>query len=143
MGLLSFFNRGPEPDPSKDDNLGDGFLTQQGYTLVWVGWQFDVPRRPGMIKLDAPVSNLSGVVRADFTTNDRALEYTLADLAGYSPSDLAAPDATLTSSRSTAVSSQGAPTRSRIGRRTCRSPRRGSPRSATQRRGSSTAPTRR
>ena len=48
------------------------------------------------MKLDAPASSVSGVVRAEFTTNDRALEYTLADLAGYSPSDPAAADATLT-----------------------------------------------
>ena len=97
MGLLSFFNRGPaELDPSKDADLGDGFLTQQGYTLVWVGWQFDVPREGGLMRFDAPVSSVSGVVRAEFTTNDRALEYTLADLAGYSPTDPAAPDATLT-----------------------------------------------
>ncbi len=96
-GLLSFFNRGPaELDPSKDADLGDGFLTQQGYTLVWVGWQFDVPRQGGLMKLDAPASTVSGVVRAEFTTNDRALEQTLADLAGYSPSDPAAADATLT-----------------------------------------------
>ena len=98
MGLLSFFNRGPaELDPSKDADLGDGFLTQQGYTLVWVGWQFDVPRQgraddsstrryPASAASCAPSSR----------PNDRALEYPLADLAGYSPSDPAAADATLT-----------------------------------------------
>jgi Alpha/beta hydrolase domain len=97
IGLLNFFNRGPaESDPSKETDLGDGFLTQQGYTLVWVGWQFDVPRQAGLLTLDAPASSVSGVVRAEFTTNDRALEYTLADLAGYSPSDPAAADGTLT-----------------------------------------------
>jgi len=95
--LLSTFNRGPvELDPSKDADLGDGFLTQQGYTLVWVGWQFDVPRQGGLMKLDAPASTVAGVVRAEFTPNDRALEQTIADLAGYSPSDPAAADATLT-----------------------------------------------
>jgi hypothetical protein len=97
MGLVNFFNRGPaESDLSKDADLGDGFLTQQGYTLVWVGWQFDVPRQGGLLKLDAPASSLSGVVRAEFTTNDRALEFALADLGGYTPSDPAAVDATLT-----------------------------------------------
>ena len=37
-------------------DLGDGFLMQQGYTLVWVGWQFDIPRRGGLMALDAPVA---------------------------------------------------------------------------------------
>ena len=27
-----------------DDDYGDGFLMRQGYTVAWVGWQFDVPR---------------------------------------------------------------------------------------------------
>ena len=48
------------------------------------------------MKLDAPASTVNGLVRAEFTTSDRALEQTLADLAGYSPSDPAAADATLT-----------------------------------------------
>ena len=42
-GLLSGFNRAPAGlDPSTDADLGDGFLMRQGYTLAWVGWQFDV-----------------------------------------------------------------------------------------------------
>jgi len=48
-----------------------------------------------------------------------------------------------TPSRSTAGSSRDVPMRSHIGRRTCPSPRRAWPRSATRHRGSSTAPTRR
>jgi hypothetical protein len=95
--LLNTFSRGPAGlDPSTDADLGDGFLTRQGYTLVWVGWQFDVPRQGGLMKLDAPVSSLSGPVRAEFATNDRVLEQTLADLAGYTPADATAADATLT-----------------------------------------------
>ena len=42
---LNNFSRGGTLDPATEADLGDGFLTRQGYTLVWVGWQFDVQRR--------------------------------------------------------------------------------------------------
>jgi hypothetical protein len=98
-GLLSGFSRATSGglDPSVDADLGDGFLTKAGYTLVWVGWQFDVRRQGGLLKLDAPIaSGISGIVRAEFIPNERGTAITLADLAGYSPPDPNASDTTLT-----------------------------------------------
>jgi hypothetical protein len=47
--------------------------------------------------LDAPVAaGVSGIVRADFTPNDRAADTTVGDLSGYSPVDPDATDTTLT-----------------------------------------------
>ena len=45
--------------PSATDFLaplqaGNGFLMRQGYTVVWCGWQADVPATPGLIGLQAP-----------------------------------------------------------------------------------------
>jgi hypothetical protein len=37
------------------DDAGIGFLHRQGYTMVWVGWQGDIPSRPGQMALTAPV----------------------------------------------------------------------------------------
>ena len=98
-GLLSSFSRATSGglDPSTDADLGDGFLTTQGYTLVWVGWQFDVARQGGRVKLDAPIATgISGIVRAEFTPNERATETTVGDLGGYAPIDPNAADTTLT-----------------------------------------------
>ena len=97
--LLSTFNRATSGgrDPSTDADLGDGFLTKQGFTLVWVGWQFDVPARDLAMTLKAPIANgLSGVVRVEFTPNDNSAETTIADLAGYAALDPAAADSVLT-----------------------------------------------
>jgi hypothetical protein len=33
---------------------GDGFLMNEGYTVVWVGWEFDVQPDPGAIRIDVP-----------------------------------------------------------------------------------------
>jgi len=96
--LLTGFSRAAANlDPSTDTDLGDGFLTEQGYTLAWVGWQFDVPRRGGLLRLDAPRAvGVSTVVRAEFTPADRATEMTVTDLVEYRPADPAAADTTLT-----------------------------------------------
>jgi len=97
--LLSTFNRATTGgrDPSTDGDFGDGFLTSRGYTLVWVGWQFDVPHQNGAMTLDAPIAKgLNGVVRVEFTPNDRNPETTIADLAGYGALDPAAADTALT-----------------------------------------------
>jgi hypothetical protein len=97
-GLLSYFGLAARGgvDPSTDADLGDGFLTRLGYTLVWVGWQFDVERDGGRVKLDAPVARgVSAVVRASVIVDRPTDTTTVTDLVGYT---LAAdgPDAALT-----------------------------------------------
>lgn len=96
-GLLSGFARATgSRDPTTDSHLGNGFLTTPGYTLVWVGWQFDVVAEDGM-KLYAPVAaGTTGIVRADFTPNERQTEAAFVDLLRYTPADVAAADTTLT-----------------------------------------------
>lgn len=42
--VLSGFNRGGTSDPATAADLGDGFLMRQGFTVAWVGWEFDVRR---------------------------------------------------------------------------------------------------
>ena len=47
-GMLGFFNHAAGSlDPATPADMGDGFLMAQGFTLLWVGWQFDPPRRQG------------------------------------------------------------------------------------------------
>ncbi len=96
-GLLTGFARASgSRDPTTENHLGDGFLTTQGYTLVWVGWQFDVAGEDG-ITLYAPVAaGTTGSVRADFTPNERQTEAVFVDLARYTPADVSAADTTLT-----------------------------------------------
>jgi len=43
-GLLTTFNRATaSADPMQPEHFGDGLLMRSGITLVWVGWEFDVP----------------------------------------------------------------------------------------------------
>ncbi|MGE5269818.1 MAG: hypothetical protein ACM3JG_09135, partial [Thiohalocapsa sp.] len=52
---LAAFNRVPRPiDPAAATDAGDGFLMRQGYTIVWCGWQHDVPAAEGLMRIRVP-----------------------------------------------------------------------------------------
>jgi hypothetical protein len=102
--VLGGFNRGATNDPVTDADLGDGFLMQRGYTVVWVGWEFDIRRISGRqgdaergagMAIQIPSARgVSDVIRASFTPNDDGPQ-TVGDLAGYRPTDDNARDTTL------------------------------------------------
>jgi hypothetical protein len=106
--ILRDFNRAAAaPDPTAETDFGDGFLMRQGYTLVWLGWQFDIPRRNGLMALDAPPAldqgkPITGVVSTTFTPNTADPIYPLddmgryADTTRYPPIDPGSPANTLT-----------------------------------------------
>jgi hypothetical protein len=96
-GLLGGFSQARASlTPAADADLGDGLLTRQGYTLVWVGWQFDVDRSGDLLGIQVPAAKgAAGIVRAEFTPGGRE-EQAIADLSGYSPIDAMAADTTLT-----------------------------------------------
>jgi hypothetical protein len=71
------FDDSPQPGANNAqgaDDAGIGFLHRQGYTMVWVGWQGDIPSKPGQLALTAPVlKGVTGPAREEFifdnTTN--------------------------------------------------------------------------
>ena len=72
---LSYFNRAQSSaNPTTPAHFGDGLLMRRGLTVIWVGWQFDVPREPGRLRLVAPTATLGGaaiegLVRCDWTVD--------------------------------------------------------------------------
>jgi hypothetical protein len=71
-------------DPARPDELGDGFLMRHGFSVVAIGWQFDVPREPGLLGLSAPVATqngkpITGLVRSDFHVDAPAAEQGIGD----------------------------------------------------------------
>lgn len=78
---LGLFNSAVRvPDPSTEEDFGNGFLMRQGYTVAWVGWQHDVPRRDGMMAMTVPsVPGVTGLVRCEFRPNLRTDVLPLAD----------------------------------------------------------------
>src|SRR5438477_6862201 len=59
--LLRTFSRGGgSADPTADADFGDAYLLQQGYTLVAVGWQFDVAKARGLVGAAVPTATDNG-----------------------------------------------------------------------------------
>jgi hypothetical protein len=84
--VLNGFNRA-----ATGNELGDGLLMRMGYTVVWVGWEFDVPQRNGAIRIDVPNAvGVAGIVRTTLvpTTNSATAQF--GDVASYLPTDPAA-----------------------------------------------------
>jgi Alpha/beta hydrolase domain len=73
--VLPYFNLAPwRLDPTIDADFGDRLVMRLNLTLVWVGWQFDVPRRSDLLRLRAPVASedgrpIDGLVRSDWTVD--------------------------------------------------------------------------
>jgi hypothetical protein len=100
---LTGFNRGGVNDPSTEADLGDRFLLRNGFTVAWVGWEFDIPDQPGLMRMYAPVATLrepqgrpeqgrgttdagkpiTGIVRASFVLSAPATEFVVTDLMNY------------------------------------------------------------
>lgn len=81
-GMLGFFNHAS--GGASDAEAGDGFLMQSGFTLLWVGWQFDVPQREGLLRVYAPIASddgkpITGIVRSEVIVAAKAFEASLAD----------------------------------------------------------------
>ncbi|MDH4062826.1 MAG: alpha/beta hydrolase domain-containing protein [Acidobacteriota bacterium] len=85
-GMLGFFNFATGSlTPTTADEFGDGFLLEQGFTLLWVGWQFDPPEREGLVRVQAPIARgsdgrpIQGLVRSDFVVVETSRQASLAD----------------------------------------------------------------
>ena len=82
--VLSGFNKSKTTNLLSPFSSGNGFLMNQGYTIVFCGWQADVPSIPGLISLDVPEAfkegePLRGLVMNQYQANDHVNLFPLAD----------------------------------------------------------------
>lgn len=80
-GMLGVFDRS-----TVSDDPGDKMLLDQGYTIVWLGWEWDVAKRPGLLRLNAPVATdhgkpITGLVLSEYEPEARTNVMPLGDRA--------------------------------------------------------------
>ncbi len=100
---IPFFNRAPTPPITSDEiPEGDGFLLKHGYSVLSVGWQWDVYRSDALIGLQAPAVCIdgqpaSGQACVEMRPNVAETTRLLSNRGHkpYSVADLNDPDATL------------------------------------------------
>jgi hypothetical protein len=84
-GMLGFYNHAAGSlDPASEREMGDGFLMKQGFTLLWVGWQFDPPQRDGLLRVYVPSATdngkpITGIVRSEIIVSRVTAAASLAD----------------------------------------------------------------
>src|SRR5690606_29347579 len=65
-----------EANAGNPDFFGDGLLLNRGVTIIWVGWQFDVPESEDLLNFITPVakypegSPIIARVRSDWTVEE-------------------------------------------------------------------------
>ena len=80
--LPVFQNATNSADPSTAEEFGNGALMQQGFTLLWMGWQWDVPE--GRMRMNIPIATdngapITGWVRGNFIPGTNLTTALIAD----------------------------------------------------------------
>ncbi|MGQ0733311.1 MAG: alpha/beta hydrolase domain-containing protein [Acidobacteriota bacterium] len=80
--LATFQGARTSEDPTTAEEFGNGALMRQGFTLAWMGWQWDVP--DGRMRMELPIPSddgrpITGWVRANFIPGARDATARLAD----------------------------------------------------------------
>ena len=89
--VLNGFNRA-----SAGNESGDGLLMRMGYTIVWVGWEFDVPVRNGAFRIEVPTAEgVEGTVRGTLVPTAQNTTAQFGDLTSYPPKAPESPQNTL------------------------------------------------
>lgn len=73
--LYRFQKANASSDPKTPADFGDGYLMSQGYSLLWMGWQWDVPA--GGMQMNMPIATdngktITGLIRGNFILNAKA-----------------------------------------------------------------------
>jgi hypothetical protein len=80
--LATFQKATGSSDPKTAAEFGDGLLMREGYSLLWMGWQWDVP--DGRMRMDMPIATdqgaaITGLLRGNFILDVRSATAPLAD----------------------------------------------------------------
>ena len=86
--ILSVFqDAANSSDPTAAQEFGNGALMREGFTLLWMGWQWDVPE--GRMRMEIPIATnngqpITGWVRGNFIPGAGATSASIADR-GHQP----------------------------------------------------------
>ncbi|MCC7243725.1 MAG: hypothetical protein IT180_17520 [Acidobacteria bacterium] len=80
--LPVFQSAAASADPGTEAEFGNGALMRQGFTLLWMGWQWDVPE--GRMRMAIPIATdngqpITGLVRGNFIPGANATTASIAD----------------------------------------------------------------
>lgn len=110
--ILQFLNQASGLSRGAESYFGDGLLMKQGFTIVWLGWEQDLPASPDLLHLSGPVvDGIKGQVYGDFAVPMRVNDVSLGDRGAipYPVADLHATENGLTVSSSRDAAERAVP----------------------------------
>jgi hypothetical protein len=111
--ILEYLNRGNRTAKElSEEFIGDDFLLKQGMTIVFLGWQQDLPDGMGLLRMSGPIiEGTASLIHGDAVVTTRVNEISLGDRLSipYAVADLKSPDAVLTVAVSRSAPSQVVP----------------------------------
>ncbi|MEQ1776583.1 MAG: alpha/beta hydrolase domain-containing protein [Burkholderiales bacterium] len=111
--ILEYLNRGNRTAKElSEEFVGDDFLLKQGVTIVFLGWQQDLPDGMGLLRMSGPViEGLGSLIHGDAVVTARVNEISLGDRLSipYAVADLKSTDAVLTVAASRSAPAQVVP----------------------------------
>lgn len=60
LALAYFNNAAVNNDPKTAEDAGNGFLMREGYSILWSGWNWDVPEGNNRLRIDLPIATNNG-----------------------------------------------------------------------------------
>ncbi|MBL8645603.1 MAG: hypothetical protein JNK21_16845 [Rhodospirillaceae bacterium] len=104
IGMLASFNNARGANlPNDAEHAGNGFLFEQGYTLISSGWTWDVPPGDYRLRADLPTAGdggriITGKVNGEITVTEAtdSARHTGMMSVGYAPANPDEPEAVLT-----------------------------------------------
>ncbi|MDP1796899.1 MAG: alpha/beta hydrolase domain-containing protein [Planctomycetaceae bacterium] len=101
---LGMFNEAGGNNPRTKGDCGNGFLMEQGFTIVWCGWDGELLPGENRLRLSAPLARsgdtpLTGLVRCEIVLNEHGTTRTVINWANhgsYRPTAKGLANATLT-----------------------------------------------
>jgi hypothetical protein len=98
--VLEYLNRGNRTaKPLSEAFVGDDFLLKRGVTIVWLGWQQDLPDGMNLLRMSGPVvKGVTSLIYGDAVVTSRVSDISLGDRLSipYPVADLKSPQARLT-----------------------------------------------
>lgn len=75
LALYLLNNGSMSLDPTTPEDFGDGLVFRLGLTVMWVGWQHDIPERDDALRIHIPTATangrtITGLARSDWTVDE-------------------------------------------------------------------------
>ncbi len=83
IALMRYYNLATtgQVRPNVPADYGNEYLMREGYTLIWIGWEWDIPDGQNLLRLEVPIlKNIDGNAVTGLVRSDWVIDQTISTL---------------------------------------------------------------